>query len=492
MLQDLDFSKRMEEEEYEGIIEDRRNRLGALQRRSRDEKVPIVLVFEGVSAAELGIIVNRVLSPLDPRGFDYHYMADPTIREKDYPLMWRFWAQTPSRGRIALFDRSWYSRHIFEEFEEKRREKVIEHAVLHSNGFESTLAADGFVIIKFFMHMSKKECKRRREEQTGKKERCAFLRTDNHIERNYEKCMPIFDEVLKATDRPYAPWIVVKAEDRRYATIKVMDSLIDILTGKLDGRNDSPPSAPRNGTSSADHQAVKARHSLELGECVLQPEYKDKLAKHQERLAELQCGLYERKVPTTVILEGWDAAGKGGAIQRLTAKLNPRAYQVIPIGPPTEAERERHYLWRFIKNMPPKGHLAIFDRSWYGRVLVERVEGLATENEWRRAFQEINELEEMILDGKGILVKIWLEVSKEEQLKRFKEREGDPNKVWKIGEEDWRNREKWSLYEKAIDDMLALTSTEKAPWTLVPSNDKYNSRLHVMKAVIEAAEKALN
>ncbi|KAF5060363.1 Polyphosphate:AMP phosphotransferase [anaerobic digester metagenome] len=197
------------------------------------------------------------------------------------------------------------------------------------------------------------------------------------------------------------------------------------------------------------------------------------------------------KIPTIIVFEGWDAAGKGGAIQRLTAEMNPRGYEVVPVGVPTADEKEHHYLWRFYQKLPPAGHVRIFDRSWYGRVLVERIEGFCSTEEWKRAYKEINAFEEMLVDNGAVLVKIWLEIGKDEQLRRFEERDADPMKQWKITEDDWRNREKWDFYGRAVDEMLFRTSTKAAPWTIVESNDKYYSRVKTLQTIAQAMESKL-
>jgi polyphosphate kinase 2 (PPK2 family) len=218
-------------------------------------------------------------------------------------------------------------------------------------------------------------------------------------------------------------------------------------------------------------------------------EYDRLLADYQEQARDIQYLLYKRKVPLIIVYEGWDAAGKGGNIMRLVHRMNPRGYDVVPVARANQTELDHHFLWRFYLNFPRAGHITIFDRSWYGRVLVERVEGYCAETEWKRAFQEINETEELFVDNGGGLIKFWLEVSRDEQYRRFMARQEDPLKQWKMTEEDWRNREKWDPYEKAIDEMLARTSTPVAPWTVVESDDKYFARIKALQTLIDYGEK---
>jgi polyphosphate kinase 2 (PPK2 family) len=221
-------------------------------------------------------------------------------------------------------------------------------------------------------------------------------------------------------------------------------------------------------------------------------QYVVELARWQIQMRELGYQVYLQKRPVILLFEGWDAAGKGGAIKRITEKLDPRGYVVYPISAPQGDDKTRHYLYRFWRRLPEPGQVAIFDRSWYGRVLVERVEGFASEDAWRRAYNEINSFERQLLDWGAILCKFWIHISREEQLRRFEERQRIGYKAWKLTDEDWRNREKWGEYEEAVEEMLVRTSTRNAPWTLVPGNDKYWARVQVLSTVVERLTSALN
>jgi polyphosphate kinase 2 (PPK2 family) len=220
--------------------------------------------------------------------------------------------------------------------------------------------------------------------------------------------------------------------------------------------------------------------------------YVRQLARRQIQLRELGYQVYVQKRPVVIVYEGWDAAGKGGSIKRLTEKLDPRGYVVYPISAPTGEEKTHHYLWRFWRRVPERGQIAIFDRSWYGRVLVERVEGFATEGEWRRAYREINSFERNLRDFGTVLIKFWIHISREEQLRRFEERRATGYKSWKLTAEDWRNREKWPLYEEAVRDMLLKTSTLDAPWTIVEGNDKYWARVKALSTAVEVLSRELD
>ncbi|HEX3054486.1 MAG TPA: hypothetical protein VHP83_27775 [Aggregatilineaceae bacterium] len=232
--------------------------------------------------------------------------------------------------------------------------------------------------------------------------------------------------------------------------------------------------------------------TIDLTKKLTPQDYRAQLVQHQVRLAELGFQVYKQQRPVMIAFEGWDAAGKGGAIRRLTERLDPRGYVVYPISAPRGDDAEHHYLWRFWRRLPEAGQIAIFDRTWYGRVLVERVEGFCTEEEWRRAYREINEFERQLVDYGVILVKFWLHISQEEQLARFEARQETAYKAWKLTDEDWRNRGKWEQYAEAVEDMLLRTSTTIAPWAVVPANDKFYSRVFVLETVVEALENNLD
>jgi polyphosphate kinase 2 (PPK2 family) len=220
-------------------------------------------------------------------------------------------------------------------------------------------------------------------------------------------------------------------------------------------------------------------------------EYKEEIRQCQQRVFEIEHEIYTRRIPVVILYQGWDAAGKGGNIRRLTQAMDPRGYVVMPIGAPNDLEKAHHYLWRFWEKFPKAGHIAIFDRSWYERVLVERIEGFCSEAEWKRAYREINEFEEQLVNFGTVLVKLWLHIDPAEQLRRFQDRQQTPAKQWKITAEDWRNREKWEQHKEAVDEMLFRTSTAHAPWTIIEANSKYYARIKTLKTVIDAVASRL-
>ena len=286
---------------------------------------------------------------------------------------------------------------------------------------------------------------------------------------------------------PSAPWYIVDAKSKKWTELQVLETLTQGIDIALDNRDMAVPLLQNVFPL----ERMPLLSEIPLDKTLDEETYRKELKHLKQRLGELHNRLYRKKVPVIIAYEGWDAAGKGGNIKRITSALDPRGYEVHPIASPEPHEKARHYLWRFWKNLPKGGHVAIFDRTWYGRVMVERIEGFATQDEWGRAYAEINEMEAQWAEYGTVIGKFWLQIDKDEQYKRFKEREQNPNKEWKITDEDWRNREKWDAYEAAVNEMLVRTSTDYAPWTIVEGNNKYYARLKVLKTVIEMFEKRL-
>jgi len=492
LFEKLDLTKTLDDEEFEKPISSLKERLSILQRTLRDLNIPVIIVLEGWNAAGITMCTHEIIQSLDPRGFNLHAIDNPSDEERARPFMWRFWLQTPSNGRIAIFARSWYSRALAEKLSSISGKKSMKDKINSINNFERQLADNGTVIIKFFLHISKEEQKMRLlvQERTPL---TAWLVTPRiwKFHHQYDTYLPIIDEFIEKTDTGHAPWHVIGATDRRYTVLKIYTTLIKTLEKRIADTQEGeakknktkniskPPKTPILRSSSSE-----SSHSRE--EC------QELLNNLQIQMLELHYILFKRKIPFIIAYEGWDAAGKGGNIMRLSRFMNPLGYTVIPVTAPTPNELQHHYLRRFIKHYPKAGHVAIYDRSWYGRVLVERVEGLCSDNEWQRAYQEINEMEQDYVESSGGgMVKFWLEINKDEQLKRFKQREEDPLKQYKITNEDWRNREKWDQYESAVEEMLARTNTPYAPWVVIESDDKWYARVKSIKMIIKNIEKLL-
>jgi polyphosphate:AMP phosphotransferase len=492
MLEKLDLTKKADEESAAKAVADFKERLNILQRTLRDQNIPTIIVVEGWNAAGITMCIHEVVQALDPRGFTLHAIERPAEEERSRPFLWRFWLRVPPRGKIAIFARSWYSRSIAEEMRTIGWEKNLQSRAERINNFERQLHDDGTVILKFFLHITKDEQKRRLEERE-RNPLTAWLVTPSiwNFHRHYDETLPVIDQIITRTDTDYAPWTVIEATDQNYAVQKLFSTIVKTLDKKAaETRPAKPARAAGKEPPRSRKNPVKRRASADKK--YSKDDCQEELSLLQIEMLELHSLLYKRKIPLVIAYEGWDAAGKGGNITRVTRYMNPLGYYVVPVTAPTVHEKQYHYLRRFIKHFPRGGDIAIFDRSWYGRVLVERVEEYCTEPEWQRAYGEINEMEEeFVTSSGGGIVKFWLEISKDEQLHRFEQRANDPLKVYKITEEDWRNREKWEQYDKAVDEMLVRTSTEIAPWTVIESNEKWFARVKALKTVIATIQKLL-
>ncbi len=490
MLEQLDLSKKLPKSEYKTIMPGLEIRLGTLQRQLIEYEIPVIITFDGPLGAGKGTTVNRLIRSLDPRGYSVYSTTEPTEGEKRYPFLWRYWIRTPAKGRMAIFDRSWHSRIPVDLFDKSATKADSSRRCAEVNSFERTLVDDGAVIIKFFLHVSKKEQKKRLKGFTEESAIAWRLtKPDWTRHKKYDRFITVAQNVLVRTDTSWAAWTIVEAHDRRYTRVKVFQTICETLETRI--AQERADAKRRVVPVELDEVPSAVLDDVDLSLELTRDEYDRTLEKRQNRVRRLSREVYSKRIPVVIVYEGWDAAGKGGNIRRLTRGLDPRGYEVIPIAMPNDIEKRHHYLWRFWKKMPQAGHIAIFDRSWYGRLLVERVERYATEAEWKRAFREINDMEEQLVNFGAVLVKFWIHIDKDEQLRRFEEREKTPYKRWKITDDDWRNREKWDLYLDAVNEMLYRTSTKHAPWTVVESNCKLFARLKALDTVAKAIESAL-
>lgn len=507
MLEKVDLSKKLSKEEYKEKMSHLETRIGQLQRECKALKIPIMIVFEGFGAAGKGLQIGRLIQSMDPRGFHVFPIKNETEEERMHPFLWRFWTKTPEKGRIAIYDGSWYRRVLIDRFEKRTKEKELPEAFHSINSFEKQLTDDGTVIIKLFLDISRKEQKKRFEKLQKNKE-TAWRVTQGDLERNakYNEYAAMMEDMLFKTDTDYAPWTIIEATDRRFATVKIYTTVIKAMADQIEklARQKKKVTADQETEDHMNVSEVAREADKELRELQVsilskadlslkysREEYEEKLDKLQKKIEKLHGELYRRRIPVVLGFEGWDAGGKGGAIKRLTAKMDARGYAVNPTASPNDIEKAHHYLWRFWRAMPKAGHVAIFDRTWYGRVMVERIEGFCTKEEWQRAYKEINDMEKDLHDAGAVVIKFWMHIDKDEQERRFRERQENPEKQWKITDEDWRNREKWDQYEDAVNEMLLRTSTDYAPWVVVEGNDKYYARVKVLKTVVDAIEERL-
>lgn len=504
MLEKIDLSRKAEKEVYRQAKETYGPRLGLAQRRLKEAGIPVLILFDGMDAAGKGTQINRLIQFLDPRGFDVYASSRVTEDEAMRPFLWRFWTLTPENGRIAVFDRSWYRKVREDRFEGRTAKKELAEAFRDICSFEKQLTDSKAVIIKLFLYISREEQKKRfkKLEESGE---TAWRVTKEDWKRNedYDRYLKINEEMLERTDTEYAPWTIIEATDKSYGAMKILKTVTETLedalakTAEEERLKEEKKKAAETLLKAGENPAENSRYQngvlsgIDLSKTMPREAYKKEIDRLQKKLELLHSELYRLRIPVVLGFEGWDAGGKGGAIRRLTSHLDPRGYQVCPTAAPNDIEKKHHYLWRFWNRMPKAGHIAIFDRTWYGRVMVERIEGFCREEEWRRAYQEINEMESHLVNAGAVVLKFWLQIDKDEQKRRFEERMRIPEKQWKITDEDWRNREKWDQYELAVNEMLVRTSTTYALWIVVEGNCKYYARVKVLRTVVEALEKKI-
>ncbi len=463
----------------------------AAQREHMSSKFAVILLVSGVDGAGKGETVNLLSDWMDPRGLQVNVFGEPTQEERERPPYWRFWMSLPPRGRIGVFFGSWYTEPIVGRALKQTKKSSFQQSIQEILNFERQVADDGALIVKLWFHLSKKAQERRLRALEGDKlTRWRVTRQDWKRFKIYDRFREISETVLKETSTGYAPWTVIEGEDHRWRSMAAVRALHDALRAKLDAVKAAP--APRKAPAPETQKGhLTVLDGLDPKKSLTKPEYEKKLELYQGRLFRLARRASLAGLSTVVLYEGWDAAGKGGNIRRLTQGMDARNYRLVPIAAPTDEERAHPYLWRFWRALPRSGRVTIFDRSWYGRVLVERVEGFCSEEDWRRAYAEINSFEEQLHNHGTAIVKVWLHITKDEQLRRFHERRRLEYKRFKITAEDWRNRKMWDAYLAAVDEMVERTSTPFAPWTLVEGNCKYHARIKTLQTLCERLEGTL-
>jgi polyphosphate:AMP phosphotransferase len=453
------------------------------QRRVVERGIPVILVFEGWDLAAQGQVINGLAVSLDPRGFTVHGIADVRADGEGRPPWLPFAVRTPARGRIAIFDVSWYRRLFDGVARGKMDGEETAEACLQARRFERMLADDGVILLKFFLDVKRSTLKKSVRHGIVEPLLGRLMDRASGRFRKYEAARV---RVMNATDASRAPWIVVPSDDHLSASRKVVRAMASAVAAASQGVTSRPVRTP------AVVRADFGLPNVDLSRSLKPLVYERELDRCRERLRDLQRKLLrKRECPVVLVFEGWDAAGKGGTIKRLARSLDPRGYEVIPIGAPSAEEKAHHYLWRFWTRMPGPGRIAIFDRSWYGRVLVERVEAFCSTREWRRAYGEIADMERELAEAGTLILKFWLHIGEDEQLRRFEDRERTPWKQWKITAEDWRNRKRWPEYERAVEDMVRFTSVPGAPWHVIPFNSKPYGRIAVLDTVVSALDARL-
>lgn len=495
MFEAAELGQKLSKEEYKERALALRTSLLQLQYRARElHRFPVLIDFAGVDGAGKGTTVNLLNKWMDPRWIRVIGYREPTPGECERPRFWRYWRDLPPKGRTSLYLSGRYSSVLLNNVYGGLNDGEFDDRLAEIIRFENLLADDGALVLKFWMHLSKDAQKARLESlEADPMLNYKVSEKDWRNHENYSDFVAAAEKIITRTNRVTAPWHIVEGTDERYRHLTVGETLRAALEQHLERHEHESAAAPVERTP-ANHGVTNnltVFDRLDLSKTVSGSEYRSRRKKQQARLGELGREAYRKGVSTVLVFEGPDAAGKGGAIRRTVHSLDARSYRVHQFAAPTDVERAFPYLWRFWSKLPRAGNVAVFDRSWYGRVLVERLEGLATDAEWRRAYNEINDFESQIVHRGMLLLKFWLHISKDEQLDRFEARANSPYKAWKLTDEDWRNRERWDDYERAAHDMVQFTGTGDAPWVLVEGNDRQYARLKVLDTIIDGLEKQL-
>ena len=481
-------------------IEMYRARLSGLENKIKENKLPVIITIDGWSASGKGSQIAQLIKCLDPRFYKVMSFGKPNEVEKRKPWLWRYACAMPMQGNFLILDRSWYrdtvNAYLYDEISKSEMRRRFDDI----NVFERQLADDGYLIVKFFLHITEDE-QRKRIKKLMSSDYTSW-RIDEHDLYNLkkrEKFAKYYEEMISKTNTPSGVWNVIGGDDKTGAKLEMIKALVLAVEGKLEAKASASTFVPKNQIPLANVKpeefkmaAVSKVSEVPLDKTLTDEEYDKKLEKYQDKLFKLQNLCYQKKIPVVICYEGWDAAGKGGNIRRVANALDPRGYEVEPIAAPDKYELARHYLYRFWTRLENDGHFTIFDRTWYGRVMVEPIENITPADRVEQAYQEINEFEKFLMEWGAVVIKFWINIDKDEQLKRFTLRQNTPEKQWKITDEDWRNREKWDVYEKYIDTMIERTSTKAAPWTIIEGNDKKYARIKALKTIIEKIEQKLD
>jgi polyphosphate:AMP phosphotransferase len=501
MFEAAELNRKVGKAEFDALAPDLRVDMVNLQQDLRKADFPVIVLFAGVDGAGKSESVNLLNEWMDPRWLVTRAYDKPSDEERERPEFWRYWRDLPPKGRFGLFLSAWYTSPLLDRVHGRIGRAKLDARLQRIVQFERTLADEGAVILKFWMHLNKKAQKKRLK----KLEKDPFHHwkiTDRDWKnyKLYDTFIATAERMIMQTSAGRFQWKIVEGTDDRHRALTVLTTIRDRVREEIDRRAAQTKAAPapsRRRKRAVADDATEAYTpgsilaSLDLTKSVKPEAYGAQLKRLRARMHKAFRQAQAEGISNVLVFEGWDAAGKGGAIRRMTSALDARAVTVIPVAAPTDEELAHHYLWRFWRHISRAGRFTVYDRSWYGRVLVERVEDLIPPQTWRRAYREINEFEAE-LTGHGInLVKFWLHIDKDEQERRFLARQATPWKAWKLTDEDWRNREKWDAYEAAVNEMVERTSTGSAPWTLVEANDKRHARLKVIRTVCESLEAKL-
>ena len=488
MLEDAHDNHRISKEEYDERERSLRVDLLNAQFDLQSADFSVVVLIAGDDRLGVNDLIRLIHEWMDARYLQTWIFSVPTAEEQERPRAWRYWRVMPPKGRIGVYAGGWGQPAISERVRGLISRDAFDRRLRLIRTFEEAIAADGTLVLKFWLHLPRKYLKRRMVkaalDQTSSWQ---VEEADWQTYEYYDESLPYIEQLMRETSTDVCRWRVLPGHNKRYRNLQFAETLLGEINSRLAGKPPAPDPGPMPGTKPKDALGT-VDLSLKLG----RKAYRDALEEQQARLAKLTRLARRVGKSAVLVFEGWDAAGKGGAIRRITSAMSVRDYRVAPVGAPTEEELARHYLWRFWRRLPRAGRMLIFDRSWYGRVLVERVEKLAATDEWQRAYGEITAFEDEILERGIVLCKFWLRLDPDEQLARFKARENTPYKKYKLTDEDYRNRNRWPDYVDAVNEMVARTSTPEAPWSLVPANSKRHARIEVLKTVCDAYEQSLD
>ena len=486
MKKDDNKAKKEESAQLKAEVKALREKLMAQQQEIREKKLPIIVLVEGWSAAGKGSLINELISEIDPRNYN---VVSPVITpeaEARYPFLYPYAKAIPENGKIMFYDSGWMEDCVRKILHRDITKDEYKKRVQAVNEFERQLRDGGYLVLKLFLDISQSEQRKRMSALRESFEtEWRVTPEDMWQHKEYKAFQDAYEAFMEKTGK-VIPWHVLDGSKK---TLAARDALT-LLVGQIDEALEKGRYVGKPFKENFPLLKMPKLSEVDLSPALTDEEYKKELKKLQKRLGELHNVIYRKKIPVILCYEGWDAAGKGGNIRRIARPLDPRGFDVMPIASPEPHELARQYLWRFWTRLPRSGHICIFDRTWYGRVMVERLEGFCSEDDWKRAYNEINEFERQLTDWGAVVLKFWIHIDQDTQLARFNDRQNTPEKAWKLTEEDWRNREKWPQYEEAVDEMLQKTSTRNAPWFIIESNDKKYARIKALKIVIDALEKA--
>jgi polyphosphate:AMP phosphotransferase len=488
MFETVELGTMVRKPAFKREVEKLRIALLETQRELAGSNVAVALLLGGVEGAGKTELANRFLEWMDARGIQVHALGEPSDEERERPRFWRFWRMLPPRGKMGIFVGSWYTEPIVHRVFKTDSKAGFDRELDRIVAFEKMLSQENVLVLKFWLHLSKGDQKKRlRRLEKDADTRWRVTKTDWKFFDRYDRFRKVSEQAIARTSTAHAPWHLIDAGDERHRTLAVVRTSLQAIRDRIEAaRKAKEAPMPKAALPKPAPDNILSKQDLSLR--LTEKEYEKRLLDAQRRVSLLARKLYDRRRSMILVFEGPDAAGKGGSIRRLTQALDARNYRVISVAAPTDEERAHPYLWRFWRNLPRLGRITIYDRSWYGRVLVERLEGFCRPEDWQRAYAEINAFEAELADFGTIVGKFWIAISPEEQLRRFKDRQQTPFKQYKITEEDWRNREKWDGYLAGACDMIERTSTETAPWTVVAGEDKRVARVQVVETVARRLE----